>query len=110
MDSVLCVIIHIIQEVQWRPLCIRKIKDPVLHMPTSLFPTGIKKGNNPELRTLIGRVDDQTGEIVPTDGRNRRNKEKPRTLNPVLFRLLKLQDSFMGQHISWMLLRTVRCC
>ncbi len=28
-------------------------------------------------RTLIGRVDDQTGEIVPTDGRNRRNKEKP---------------------------------
>jgi hypothetical protein len=25
-------------------------------------------------RTLIGRVDKETGEIVPTDGRNRRNR------------------------------------
>ena len=27
-------------------------------------------------RTLIGRVDPQTGEIIPTDGRRRKNKEK----------------------------------
>jgi transposase len=33
-------------------------------------------------RTLIGRVDDQTGEIVPTDGRNRRNKEKTPNAKP----------------------------
>ena len=26
-------------------------------------------------RTLIGRVDKETGEIVPTDGRNRKKKE-----------------------------------
>lgn len=26
-------------------------------------------------RTLVGRVDDKTGEIIPTDGRNRKNKE-----------------------------------
>lgn len=27
-------------------------------------------------RTLLGRVDPETGEIVPTDGRNRRPKKK----------------------------------
>ena len=27
-------------------------------------------------RTLIGRVDPETGEIIPTDGRRRKNKEK----------------------------------
>jgi hypothetical protein len=27
-------------------------------------------------RTLIGRVDPETGEIVPTDGRNKRKKDK----------------------------------
>ncbi|MEE3481181.1 MAG: hypothetical protein VZQ80_04240 [Lachnospiraceae bacterium] len=27
-------------------------------------------------RTLIGRLDPQTGEVVPTDGRNRKAKEK----------------------------------
>uniref|UniRef100_UPI001A931A4B hypothetical protein n=1 Tax=Methanolobus psychrotolerans TaxID=1874706 RepID=UPI001A931A4B len=26
-------------------------------------------------RTLIGRVDKETGEIVPTDGRNRKNQD-----------------------------------
>lgn len=28
-------------------------------------------------RTLIGRLDPQTGEIVPTDGRNKGSKSKP---------------------------------
>lgn len=27
-------------------------------------------------RTLIGRVDPKTGEIIPTDGRNRKSKTK----------------------------------
>ena len=27
-------------------------------------------------RTLLGRIDPETGEIIPTDGRNRRKKEE----------------------------------
>jgi transposase len=33
-------------------------------------------------RTLIGRVDEKTGEIVPTDGRNRKKKDKQGTAKP----------------------------
>ena len=33
-------------------------------------------------RTLIGRVDDRTGEIVPTDGRCRRKKEEATAVKP----------------------------
>lgn len=33
-------------------------------------------------RTLIGRLDPDTGEIVPTDGRNKGAKSRPKTLYP----------------------------
>lgn len=33
-------------------------------------------------RTLIGRLDPDTGEIVPTDGRNKGAKSCPKTLSP----------------------------
>lgn len=32
-------------------------------------------------RTLIGRLDPDTGEIVPTDGRNKGAKSRPKTLS-----------------------------
>lgn len=35
-------------------------------------------------RTLIGRVDPDTGEIVPTDGRNKGAKSKPADSTPEL--------------------------
>ena len=35
-------------------------------------------------RTLIGKIDPDTGEIVPTDGRNKGARSKPKTLSPDL--------------------------
>ena len=35
-------------------------------------------------RTLLGRIDPETGEIVPTDGRNRKKKEEKPTTTPSL--------------------------
>jgi len=36
-----------------------------------------KSGQSRSKRHLIGRLDTETGEIVPTDGRNRKQKETP---------------------------------
>ena len=41
-----------------------------------------KKKQSRATRTLIGRVDPDTGEIVPTDGRMRRAREKKRETDP----------------------------
>ena len=35
-------------------------------------------------RTILGRIDPETGEIVPTDGRNRKKKEEKPTTTPSL--------------------------
>ena len=46
-------------------------------------------------RTLIGKVDPDTGEIVPTDGRNKGARSKPRVSSPEIDkdkRILKLED------------------
>ena len=33
-------------------------------------------------RTLIGKIDPDTGEMIPTDGRNKGAKSKPNTVSP----------------------------
>ena len=33
-------------------------------------------------RTLLGRIDPETGEIIPTDGRNRKKKEEKPAASP----------------------------
>ena len=34
-------------------------------------------------RTLLGRIDPETGEIIPTDGRNRKKKEEKPAASPL---------------------------
>ena len=50
-------------------------------------------------RTLIGRVEPDTGEIVPTDGRGRKSKAKEEKDVPLDYKELyeKLQKKFMAQ-------------
>lgn len=46
-------------------------------------------------RTLIGRLDPDTGEIVPTDGRNKGAKSRPKALSPEIDltkRVYELED------------------
>ena len=46
-------------------------------------------------RTLIGKIDPDTGEIIPTDGRNKGARSKPKTSSPDLDmakRIQKLED------------------
>ena len=46
-------------------------------------------------RTLIGKVDPDTGEIIPTDGRNKGAKSKPKVSSPEVDkekRILELED------------------
>ena len=46
-------------------------------------------------RTLIGKVDPDTGEIVPTDGRNKGARSKPKVSSPEIDkdkRILELED------------------
>ena len=46
-------------------------------------------------RTLIGKVDPDTGEIVPTDGRNKGARSKPKASSPEIDkdkRILELED------------------
>ena len=46
-------------------------------------------------RTLIGKVDPDTGEIVPTDGRNKGARSKPKVSSPEVDkdkRILELED------------------
>jgi hypothetical protein len=47
-------------------------------------------------RTLIGRVDKETGEIVPTDGRNRKAKDDTIPVKKVPKKAVKTQRSFDG--------------
>lgn len=53
-------------------------------------------------RKLIGRIDPETGEIIPTDGRNRKTKEQPekeidyRKLYEQLLRKYEAQEVLIG--------------
>lgn len=51
-------------------------------------------------RKLIGRIDPQTGEIVPTDGRNRKKKDE-KTTKDVDYKKLyeKLQKKYEAQEV-----------
>ena len=50
-------------------------------------------------RTLIGRLDSETGEIVPTDGRNKKDKVKKEAASEPDYKNLyeKLQKKCMAQ-------------
>lgn len=43
-------------------------------------------------RTLIGRVDPETGEIVPTDGRNKGARSKPKAVSPDIDKDKRIQE------------------
>ena len=46
-------------------------------------------------RTLIGKIDPDTGEIIPTDGRNKGARSKPKVSSPEVDkdkRILELED------------------
>ena len=46
-------------------------------------------------RTLIGKIDPDTGEMIPTDGRNKGAKSKPDSVSPEINkdkRILELED------------------
>ena len=46
-------------------------------------------------RTLIGKVDPDTGEIIPTDGRNKGARSKPKVSSPEIHkdkRILELEN------------------
>ncbi len=47
-------------------------------------------------RTLIGRVDNETGEIVPTDGRGRKEKELPEVARQGNTSFVQVSRSFYG--------------
>jgi len=47
-------------------------------------------------RTLIGRVDEKTGEIVPTDGRNRKKKDEADPAKPGPVPAVQIARSFYG--------------
>lgn len=43
-------------------------------------------------RTLIGKLDPETGEIIPTDGRNKGAKSKPDSSSPEVNRDKRIQE------------------
>ena len=43
-------------------------------------------------RTLIGKLDPETGEIIPTDGRNKGAKSKPESSSPGIDRDKRIQE------------------
>ena len=43
-------------------------------------------------RTLIGKVDPDTGEIIPTDGRNKGAKSKPAVSSPEIDKDKRIQE------------------
>ncbi len=43
-------------------------------------------------RTLIGKLDPETGEIIPTDGRNKGTKSKPIVLSPEINKDKRIQE------------------
>ena len=43
-------------------------------------------------RTLIGKIDPDTGEMIPTDGRNKGAKSKPKTPTPDIDKDKRIQE------------------
>lgn len=43
-------------------------------------------------RTLIGKLDPETGEIIPTDGRNKGAKAKPSSISPEIDKDKRIQE------------------
>jgi hypothetical protein len=43
-------------------------------------------------RTLIGKIDPDTGEMIPTDGRNKGAKSKPKTPSPDIDKNKRIQE------------------
>lgn len=43
-------------------------------------------------RTLIGKIDPDTGEMIPTDGRNKGAKSKPDTVSPEIDKDKRIQE------------------
>lgn len=43
-------------------------------------------------RTLIGKIDPDTGEMIPTDGRNKGAKSKPDTVSPEIDKDMRIQE------------------
>lgn len=43
-------------------------------------------------RTLIGKIDPDTGEIIPTDGRNKGARSKPNTISPEVDKDKRIQE------------------
>ena len=50
-------------------------------------------------RTLIGRMDPETGEVVPTDGRHRKSKEKKEKDTDYKKMYEKLQKKYEAQEV-----------
>ncbi|MGN1356906.1 MAG: hypothetical protein ACI4VX_04390, partial [Succinivibrionaceae bacterium] len=43
-------------------------------------------------RTLIGKIDPDTGEMIPTDGRNKGARSKPNTVSPEINKDKRIQE------------------
>ena len=43
-------------------------------------------------RTLIGKIDPNTGEMIPTDGRNKGTKSKPDSVSPEINKDKRIQE------------------
>lgn len=43
-------------------------------------------------RTLIGKIDPETGEMIPTDGRNKGAKSKPKAISHVIDKDKRIQE------------------
>lgn len=43
-------------------------------------------------RTLIGKIDSDTGEMIPTDGRNKGAKSKPDSVSPEIDKDKRIQE------------------
>ena len=62
-------------------------------MFTTLNLTMIKKKKcSRAKRTLIGKIDPDTGEMIPTDGRNKGAKSKPNTVSPEVDKDKRIQE------------------
>jgi len=80
----------------WLQLSINQINDQGSPLHTTQYHTGIRKKQSRAKRTLIGRVDKETGEIVPTDGRNRKKKEGTAPVKRGTKGTEKVKRSFYG--------------
>lgn len=69
------------------------IKDLVLPMFMTLNLTMTKKKKcSRAKRTLIGKIDPDTGEMIPTDGRNKGAKSKPSSSSPEIDKDKRIQE------------------